>query len=837
MHSSQKSQVISLLSFRRKGLFIIDLENPYEPPRFLHHLSKWEVADVQWSPHIGRQAWIASTSNQKALVWNLEYTGSRAIEHILHAHSRAISDINWSAHHEDLLATCSVDTFVHLWDLRLAGGESSITEGERRGMRPAVSLCAWTAGATQVKFNRKNEFLLASAHDSDIKIWDIRKGSLPVTNITAHRTKIYGIDWSRQHEDIIVTCSLDKLVKVVMIEFLFWNINQPNECVSTITTNSPVWRARHTPFGNGILTMPQRSEVTLSLWNYDNPEAPAYLFRDGHSDTVKEFVWRWLGGPPSSEGGVWYTFTRPEKAKLAIDLIRRNYIYAIVLIHIECYFETTDDREFQLVTWSKDQHLRLWPISPEIMKTVNHIPSPVKTGLTVPFHADTPEGNHGAYSFRDLPHCSTSTGASPSPAVSTLHVLADNRRSTVSPLCTSIPSSTGVIDFADAPAAGKTTTTSGSVTGVDIYRVQPSTDWNRNSLLWMKNVKTVRPTGEAGGKDGEPEGTYRTLAEELTNVAQRFIGMVKFETLNVSARFCTVTLHGPWSDTFLRVTITFPPGYPDKVAPVFDIQKNAMISMYYRTRMQQVLNSFADNLAAQRRPSLEACLRYLLGETSIEELDSLGGQSGSNYGNFGDRYGENGDSDDEVLMGPPNTGGLDGSRGRNRSVASDRNAVDMSVVESLDQRVPFPRLCGAHYVLGLQSNLPGRLVAFFSTLRVYDTISNSTTSRPNSFPKRSSSIHHVYNKGHIRHPSGSASRSLQPTFSDYYRHPCTYDQLEMYKEIAASSKPRNTGAVNGNGFGTGFDEDPDEDGFGGVISSVYNRKVSWNFASCSTILD
>lgn len=338
-----------------------------------------------------------------------------------------------------------------------------------------------------------------------------------------------------------------------------------------------------------------------------------------------------------------------------------------------------------------------------LKQTINHIPSPVKTGLTVPFHADTPEGNHGAYSFRDLPQSSNSTGASPSPAVSTLRVLAGNRISTVSPLRTSIPSSTGVIDFANAPAAGKATTTNGGVTGVDIYRVQPSTDWNKmNSLLWMKNVKTVRPTGEAGGKDGEPEGTYRTLAEEFSNVAPRFIGMVKFEALNVSARFCTVTLHGPWSDTgmaFLRVTITFPPGYPDKVAPVFDIQKNAMISMYYRARMQQDLNSFAENLAAQRRPSLEACLRYLLGETSIEELDNLGGQSGSNYGNFGDRYGENGDSDDEVFVGPPNAGGLGGiygPRGRNRSVASDRNdAVDMSVVESLDQNVPFPRLCGA----------------------------------------------------------------------------------------------------------------------------------------------
>lgn len=62
----------------RKGLFILDLQNCYEPPMFLPYLSAWEVADVcspqfprirstdvlfaqvQWSPHPSRASWIAS---------------------------------------------------------------------------------------------------------------------------------------------------------------------------------------------------------------------------------------------------------------------------------------------------------------------------------------------------------------------------------------------------------------------------------------------------------------------------------------------------------------------------------------------------------------------------------------------------------------------------------------------------------------------------------------------------------------------------------------------------------------------------------------------------------
>ena len=45
----------------RKGLFIIDLENPYDSPRFLRHQTPWEVADVQWNPHPCRSELVVST--------------------------------------------------------------------------------------------------------------------------------------------------------------------------------------------------------------------------------------------------------------------------------------------------------------------------------------------------------------------------------------------------------------------------------------------------------------------------------------------------------------------------------------------------------------------------------------------------------------------------------------------------------------------------------------------------------------------------------------------------------------------------------------------------------
>lgn len=317
----------------RKGLFIVDLQNPYDPPRFLPHNSSWEVADVQWNPFPCRSEWVVSTSNQKAVVYNLSLSPSLSIspiEHTLHAHTRAVTDINWSPASSEILATSGLDGRIWSWDLRTGYGTKS---GKGGGRRPVWGVCSWGSGATQVKWNRREPHIIASSHDNHVLIWDDRMGAAPVTTIRGHNAKIYGIDWSRESPTEIVTCSLDKTFKA-------WSILDTTSPSLTVLTSSPVWRARYLPFGSGILTLPQRSDHALSIWGRHQIEAskpeevaqPVARFL-GATAGVKEFVWRTRGGD---------------------DLER-------------------DDREFQLVTWARDRRLRLWPISEEILKGTGHV--------------------------------------------------------------------------------------------------------------------------------------------------------------------------------------------------------------------------------------------------------------------------------------------------------------------------------------------------------------------------------------------------------------------------------------------------------------------------------
>jgi hypothetical protein len=83
----------------------------------------------------------------------------------------------------------------------------------------------------------------------------------------------------------------------------------------------------------------------------------------------------------------------------------------------------------------------------------------------------------------------------------------------------------------------------------------------------------------------------------------------------VKRRTCTLGLNGPWgesSSVFVRVSFTFPKGYPQDVhpggTPVVDLERSPLISIRNRAFMLRRLRMLRET----RRPCLEACLRFLL---------------------------------------------------------------------------------------------------------------------------------------------------------------------------------------------------------------------------------
>ena len=651
----------NILSFgcdSRQGLHIIDLDSPYSPPRHLPHRTPWEVADVQWSPFAIRDYWVVSTSNQKALVWNLEIKSPfDAIEHVLHAHSRAITDINFSAHDPDVVATCAVDSFVHCWDLRTPS-------------RPSITFCDWFAGATQVKWNRQNPHIIASSHDKILRIWDRRKGAYPLRSIEAHDTKIYGIDWNRTRPSGIVTCSLDKSIK-------FWDYgNVEDEPERVVRTPFPVWRARHTPFGWGLLAMPQRENSDLHLYDRrlsdgvskDDIVPPVHRF-EGHQDQVKEFLWRFRGS----------------------------------------VVDNTDDREFQLVTWGMDRDLRLHPTSDQILEKIGY-----QKGQELRRRLNITRKGAPYRTFRDAgvldPHNSSGKTAKAGRSWDSQFASSEVRSQTgaisVGMKKAPIPLSKGWGSGGyTAPATGmqarqrnrKIISAIDWMKGVKIGRGEASRAFRRHDPTDAVDFSFMSSNGRLEDDWEAPE----SLGDEITQVAAKYT-KVTFDHVDVQKRSATISMNGPWGSeaktVYVKVAIKFPADYPENSPPSFELERTSSIPQDMLEDVSQGLQSISQVYASRQKACLEAAVSYLLGERGLEECTTWLAEAGTTIGFDADPLAEQLSSDDEDNIG----------MGRCTTMQDmESSGTGPLGVPVLNSSVPLPRSCGATFARD------GRLVCFF----------------------------------------------------------------------------------------------------------------------------
>lgn len=497
----------------RRGLYVVDLDDPFSPPRWLHHRTSWEVADVQWSPHPAKPYWVVSTSNQKAMVWNLSRNSTNAIEHILHGHFRAITDINFHPHHPEILATCSVDTYVLAWDMRSP-------------QRPYYSTSEWRAGASQVKWNFQNSNIMASSHSDHVCIWDLRKGCTPLYTLQGHEGSVNNIDFNKAKETEIMSSSNDGTVK-------FWDYSvSDTKPKHTIVTDFPVWRGRYLPFGEGSCIMPIiGGNNSLYLVNNDghgenektSRMQPVYIFK-GHTDRVTDFLWRSRHG----------------------------------------YNTDVDDREFQLVTWSKDCDLRLWPMIESTYEKVNFergkkLEEKLPNYEYVSYRRDPEKTEHDIEKFRRI----------------------------------------------------KETFVTKSGLGCSDAKKK------FNHLAWVSGVKMNHSDS---AHDFFEETTLQNLGEEVSAVGHKFPKIV-FEKISVSTGTLVLTLNGPWAEEdqddyiFLRIEIRFPAKYPESNnAPIFMIEENRELTNAKKQEMMKTLKEIGKKYTNLGKYCLEPCLRFILGE-------------------------------------------------------------------------------------------------------------------------------------------------------------------------------------------------------------------------------
>ncbi|KAI9875707.1 MAG: hypothetical protein M1830_003123 [Pleopsidium flavum] len=595
-----------------------------------------------------------------------------------------------------------------------------------------MTFCDWFAGATQVKWNRQDSHILASSHDKYLRIWDERKGAYPLRSIEAHDTKIYGVDWNRTRSTGIVTCSLDKTIK-------FWDYaNFQDQPERVIRTCFPVWRARHTPFGWGLLAMPQRGNHDLHLYDrrlgegHDGYVAiPPVRKFEGHQDQVKEFLWRPRGG--------------------IIDGI--------------------DNREFQLVSWGTDRDLRLHHLDEKALEDIGHV-----KGEEVRKKLNLTRKDAVYKTFRDEPVKAEQNSQRRATSVA----LPGHDTGLVNHSSGALSAGMRKAPIPSARGWGD----GGFMSSVSGMRGRSSARKEVNPITWMRGVKvghsnmhdTRLSALSPGFRPFDTSDPLESLGDEITHVGEKF-SKVSFEAVDVPARHTIISMNGPWGvsgiSVFVKADIVFPSDYPEISMPTLKIEKTSSISEETLRIIMTAVDIIARSYSSRKKGSLEAILRYLLGERSLEdstvwpiddqEPASSSDEDDDEVGTFAGIQSQDLEMSDSGLLGPSNA----------------------------NANVPLPKACGALWADN------GRLVCFFPPKEEQNrSLLGTLTSKDGDRYSRSQKIFEGFGQFQTSSPGPKTKTSTIDT-TDGTIHDGSEDSFTSSSSSSGSSDVDGT-------FGDGF---------------------------------
>ncbi|KAI8871137.1 hypothetical protein GQ42DRAFT_7276 [Ramicandelaber brevisporus] len=345
------------------GFQLLDLNNPFEKPTGIPFRVGGDVVTVKWSKLPHNDDLVAATaggggggsSGFVILSVSKQNSGNGVpCLHISGAHSRAISGLDWNNHHPMIIASCSIDQLVKVWDIRNTSAPANV-------MRPSTRFSSISSAITQqqhqqyqhhstanaVSFHPTNPNHLAYTQSNSLIVTDWRHSRRPLHEIMLPGRRANSIAWHPLNSNMLSVGITDN--RFVEIDLGLIKSDSEMQGIKQYKMPGTVGKLEYAPFGSGIIATPSRSLSRLmmaqttgdcsdSLHNLQQHQNCGIKLLQRHSGGIRTFVVRQYKHIDSTNNSIMYD---------------------------EDY---DDDLPYQLITLGYDQTLRM---SPLVRETTN----------------------------------------------------------------------------------------------------------------------------------------------------------------------------------------------------------------------------------------------------------------------------------------------------------------------------------------------------------------------------------------------------------------------------------------------------------------------------------
>lgn len=154
-----------------------------------------------------RHGSLASGDCKKNIhIWTMRASDWNVDQHPLVGHENSVEDIKWSPEDSDVLASCSVDKSIRVWDLRQQSASRCVIK-VLDSHKSDVNVMDWNTVTKNL--------IVSGGDDGVVKVWDLRylkkegASPFPVAQFDYHKKPITSVEWNPHDDTVMAVCSED----------------------------------------------------------------------------------------------------------------------------------------------------------------------------------------------------------------------------------------------------------------------------------------------------------------------------------------------------------------------------------------------------------------------------------------------------------------------------------------------------------------------------------------------------------------------------------------------------------------------------------------------------